>query len=510
MGDHSRRDLTHDLLLPTLLFAALGGMTWAVRGSSGFGASAGCIFAGVTLGTAWWFIARHPSAKQSRPYASGWIILAMTAAFGIAGNQGWMQWPHFFNEHLYTDYRNGEFVPISRAYGFIWLFLAGIPWGGMGACFLAWCGSARRTSPLQWVIRLGSGFGVAYVLGVLIYNRFPDVFLPLHDSLRDQYQNLEAHPNLKKLVRDNQEAMMHMGLYLGFLGYEIARREWKNVTLVVTVGLLNGIGWSLLQNWMWANRLWPDARFNFWRCWETSGGISIGVAYGIAYYLVNRRSSNEQIAAEESRTPAGPPGLSWLGAYLVSVVLLGSIVPEVMPVWGAVAYTLVAAGFGIGYYLTAQKEFRVTGPLWSVHGPVFERWGAYAGLILGLGLSIKNGLRGWANIYHQGAAEWDAALWPYMGPLLFIALTFAALWVLLRPFPRSAEDDPIPHAYGLLWLVLIVQNVIAQLVTGPPTNWSEVAFNIYYVLLFLISAVIVQHYQFVKTLGSSAAKNPMQ
>ena len=30
-----RHGLMHELVLPTLLFAALGGMTWAVRGSSG-------------------------------------------------------------------------------------------------------------------------------------------------------------------------------------------------------------------------------------------------------------------------------------------------------------------------------------------------------------------------------------------------------------------------------------------------------------------------------------------
>src|SRR5579862_4161186 len=71
------RSLAHDLVLPTLLFMALGGMTWAVRGSSGFGAVNGCVFAGVTWGTAWWFISRDPGARQGRRYSSGWIILAL-------------------------------------------------------------------------------------------------------------------------------------------------------------------------------------------------------------------------------------------------------------------------------------------------------------------------------------------------------------------------------------------------------------------------------------------------
>src|SRR5262245_38829857 len=63
-------DLAHDLVLPTLLFAALGGMTWAVRGCSGFGAVAGCIFAGVTWGVAWWYIAQEPVPGRTRRYDS--------------------------------------------------------------------------------------------------------------------------------------------------------------------------------------------------------------------------------------------------------------------------------------------------------------------------------------------------------------------------------------------------------------------------------------------------------
>src|SRR2546430_2006268 len=85
MTDKSRGDLTRDLILPTLLFGTLGGMTWAVRASSGFAAMKGCIFAGVTWGTAWWFIARDRGWQQSRRYTSGWIILALT--IGIFAGQ---------------------------------------------------------------------------------------------------------------------------------------------------------------------------------------------------------------------------------------------------------------------------------------------------------------------------------------------------------------------------------------------------------------------------------------
>ena len=69
------------------------------------------------------------------------------------------------------------------------------------------------------------------------------------------------------------------------------------MALISTVGLLNGLGWALFQNWRWASGLWPDAHFNWWRCWESCGGISIGAAYGVAYYLVNRRASESITSA---------------------------------------------------------------------------------------------------------------------------------------------------------------------------------------------------------------------
>jgi len=431
----SRSNLAHDLVLPTLLFAALGGMTWAVRGCSGYGAAAGCLFAGVTWGAAWWFIAREPGAAQSRRYASGWIILALAIGIAISGNRGWMQWPSFFDGHLQTNTAKGEFVPISRACGFLWLFIAGVPWAGIGACVLAWCASARPLRVQDWIVRLTCALGAAF-LARLLFENLPAVFLPLHQSLASQYADLQANPNLRRLINDNRNAIMHLGFYLGCLGYEVARRDWKNVTLILTVGVLNGIGWAALQNWSWARACWPGANFNFWRCWESSGGISIGVAYGVAYYLVNRPMS------EEERTLHG-------------------------------------------------------GRSGNEH-PNWERLGAYVGLLLGLGLSIKSGLKGWANLYLGNENYWNSILWRVIGPLLVVGLVVLAARIRRRPLPQGFQGDVFPHAYRLIWMVLITQNVLAQLVTGPWSVWSEVAFSLYYVVLFALSAVIIHHFHCLK------------
>jgi hypothetical protein len=435
MRNDRRLDLTHDLVLPTLLFASLGAMTWAIRGCSGFGAMNGCVFAGVTWGAAWWFIARESSGQQSRRYASGWVILALTIGIGISGNRGWMQWPSFFEGHVQTNTAKGEFVPISRTYGFIWLFIAGVPWAGIGACLLAWCGPERPLRVRDWGLRFVCGLGAAFVARFLIQH-FPEVFLPLYSSMKAQYADVLSNPNLGRLTNDCRAAIIHLGLYLGFLGYELGRRDWKNVVLILVVGLANGLGWALCQNWKWAAAIWPNVNFNWWRCWESCGGISIGIAYGIAYYLVNR-SSSRRISAPQQQTGATP----------------------------------------------VLRD---------------ELFGAYSGLLLGLGLSIKNGLKGWANIYLGREEYYNRILWLILGPLLLVGLVALVFWIRSRPLSKDLRDNPFPHAYALIWLVMITQNVIAQLVTGPRAVWSEMGFSIYYVILFLLSMVILHHFHCVK------------
>jgi hypothetical protein len=124
--------------------------------------------------------------------------------------------------------------------------------------------------------------------------------------------------------------------------------------------------------------------------------------------------------------------------------------------------------------------------------------GAYTGLILGLGLSIKSGMKGWANIYLGNEAYWNSVFMNIIGPLMGLGLIAISAHVILRPRPSSPGVDPFPWAYGIVWVVLLVQNILAQLVTGPLRNWNEVVFNIYYLLLFIVSGVIIHHYHVIK------------
>lgn len=399
-----------------------------------------------------------------------------------------MQWPHFFEGKLLTNAARGEFVPISRGYGFLWLFIAGVPWAGIGACLLAWCGASRETRAWHWALRIACGLGGA-ALARHLFDTYPQFFLPLYDSLEPRYHDLTANPTLRRLINDCGTAVVHMGYYLGFLTYEVGRREGKNVVLILTVGLVNGAGWALCQNWKWAPGFWQGSHFNFWRCWESSGGISIGVAYGIAYYLVNRATPREERERLASRRGIAGPNLEWLLVYLGLAGLLGWFMSEDLGGWGNLDFGVVML-FGVAYF---SRNRRTPTTEWSDGDPNLDRWGLSLGVLTGLGLSVRNGLKGCLSIYLGNEALWGRRLWEILGPIELACLVALALWILFRPCARAPGARRFPRAYGLIWLVLIVQNVIAQMVTGPPNQWNEMAFSIYYVLLFLLSAIIVFH-----------------
>jgi hypothetical protein len=158
-----------------------------------------------------------------------------------------------------------------------------------------------------------------------------------------------------------------------------------------------------------------------------------------------------------------------------------------------ILYVALVTALGLAWYLVRQKTFdEERGRGTPDDGdPNLERLGVSLGLLTGLGLSLVNGLNGWFRI-DRGDPR-SQVFWHVLGPAYLLGLVAILAWILFRPLPRDFRGNLHPRAHGLMWLALIVQNTIAQLVTGPPSQWNEMAFSIYYVLLFTITGVIVFH-----------------
>ena len=372
-----------------------------------------------------------------------------------------MQWPNFFSGQLATNYAKGEFVPISRAYGFLWFFIAGTAWAGLPACLLAWCGSGRPTRAWEWTLRIACGFGGAY-LAWRIFAAYPRVFLPLYDTIQARYLDFQANPNLAKLYRDNGSSMRHIGFCLGFLLFEIGRKDWENVKLILTVGLVTGLGWAACQNWRWAAGVWPGATFNFGRCWEASAGICIGVGFGLAYYWVNRQASPaEQVDPARAATGRNQ-GHEWPVAcgllLLIGITMFWAAPrdlrgPMGLPsggthcAWGAICLVaaLVCGGVALLRYIPSREPSGQDTRRHSVILTNYQQWVELA-LILVLGWFIKTQM---ASEYGDGVADGKLAGWLGPGTVYFaITLVYVASRVLGPRSPFTESSTPARLADG--------------------------------------------------------------
>src|SRR4029079_18227383 len=103
------------------------------------------------------------------------------------------------------------------------------------------------------------------------------------------------------------------------------------------------------------------------------------------------------------------PSLEWLLTFLGLTLTLGWFMLFQIGRWD---YYYVAATcvFGLAYYIKGcfVKTSAVDDapPNASANDPNIERFGLYVGLLAGLGLSIRNGLKGWFNIYCTNADQY--------------------------------------------------------------------------------------------------------
>src|SRR5271157_342002 len=276
---HISKSLVNDLILPTILFVSAGFFGWAIRGTYGYGAIPGSTFAATCWAITWYFLSRSQAGQESntgRPYSSGWAVLAIILGIGIEGMHPWMQYSSW-RRGLFPVTNSSTFVPLDPAIGYIWWFVAAVPWAGTGAILLGWTASRHRCTITDWLLRIALGTAGLFI-GLAIWAFAPQIILP--DYQTGLYANLSACYGCTKAIGDTGIAMAFMGLFLGFLTFEILKKEWRNVKLILIVGIVTGIWWMAFQA--------LNIQVFAWRYWETTSGAGIGLAYGLGYYFCNK------------------------------------------------------------------------------------------------------------------------------------------------------------------------------------------------------------------------------
>lgn len=295
-----------DLVFPGVVFVLVGMFGWRIRGVIGFGAVPGCIYAGSLFGMLWFILSKEKTTEKTRRFSTGWSFSGIAAGIGISGMHAWMQWRPWIQGTLVLG-GSAPTLSISPVYGYVWLFICAAPWLGMGAVFLAWTNNEISLSSKDWILRFISG-GIGAAVAIVVWWLLKGVIVPRYAEVM-YYMDTDC-PSCDDATGDTFESLIWMGIYLGFLCFEIGKRHWVNVKMITLCGLMAGFGWVLLQAWFFDPRVFPEVPRIFvdelgfyWSWFELWAGFPFGLALSISYYAWNRPKRNKENGEVLFRTP---------------------------------------------------------------------------------------------------------------------------------------------------------------------------------------------------------------
>jgi len=270
-----------DYLLTASIMGLMGAFFWAIRGTGGFGGSSGGALAGLGWALLWLAFSHSRGDGAFRPHGSGRTFAAITLGIALGGLTGYGVYISWLNG-VYQMNGNEVLREIAPWTGYVMLFFCGIHWGGVTGSFMAWSAPKEPVNWATWVGRIVAGLSGA-VLGTMLVKWFPGLFLPF---CGEGYYQVEEYATSARAMRSIITIAQHVGLFAGFLGFELARRDWRAVKVMLTMAL--GFALPFAMGGYWQTFHGSDLRIDWWKNWEMTIGLGGGLAFGLAFFLFNR------------------------------------------------------------------------------------------------------------------------------------------------------------------------------------------------------------------------------
>ena len=341
----SKKDILHEsnkktnyfleFIIPLVLLACNGAFYWAIRGTGGYGGSAGGGFAGIGWAICWYFLSHEKNEVKRRPYSSPWIVLAITFGMWYGGMHGWGQFNSWIKGIFGIGISNSVTVSVNPAWGFAAHFQCGMAWVGATGVFMAWCGTKRKTRGIDWIFRIIFGVSGA-ILSQVVFYVFPALVLPLYGE--GYYTPLPTNPDsdILRTISTAQSSILYFGIFLGLLAYEIIRKEWRGVLLILVMGVGGGLSQMLSAFWHFGGALnldlIPGIEYTgWWKAWEMSTGFFHGITIAVCYFLFNRPIKGKKILKSRKqpyslhRTAEKELGMNFPFAFGISIAIRGGL-----------------------------------------------------------------------------------------------------------------------------------------------------------------------------------------
>jgi len=159
-----------EVVLTAIVFASMGAITWAIRGTAGWNGIDGTIVPGLTWGILWWYVCWRKGID-----ARG-IPLWLGLGIAMGGELGYGQYVSWIRSMFEVG---DEVVPIAPWIGYTWFAVCGVGWAAPGAIGLGWAITGRKSLGV-WLPRLIVPIGIA-ILTRITMQAWPWLFLPKWD-----------------------------------------------------------------------------------------------------------------------------------------------------------------------------------------------------------------------------------------------------------------------------------------------------------------------------------------
>jgi hypothetical protein len=145
----------------------------------------------------------------------------------------------------------------------------------------------------------------------------PQFFLPFYG---EGLYEVEEYATCRRAVGSIRNIAPHVGCFLGFLCFELFRRDRRAVTMMLIMALGFAVSFSVGGYWQTFND--SELRLSWWKNWEMTIGLGGGLAFGLAFYLLNRAEKREESRLDTRKGRIWGIGLPlWFGC---GVVLTGA------------------------------------------------------------------------------------------------------------------------------------------------------------------------------------------
>lgn len=267
--------LSREWVYMMLLFGSMGAITWAMRGTSGWGGMDGTILPGMMWGLLWYYVCRRNGID-----ARG-LVLWLGLGIALGGMLGYGQYVSWIRGEFSTT---GGKLPISPWWGYTWFAITGIGWGAPGGILLGWT-LHGKASPDAWLARLLVPLGCAFLASKAV-QAWPAFFFPHYAECA---YATGKDPNLLRTVDTNTQNFVVLVWWLGAMGVAAMQRDRAALAAGAIIGGGFGLGFPLSALWCLGYKYAPEY-IDWWKMWEMNAGFFLGLLYVLALRWAVRRT----------------------------------------------------------------------------------------------------------------------------------------------------------------------------------------------------------------------------